>query len=327
MADCHDLFGKYHENISLPSGKREYLVSARNALRKLIRRHFKDVLKLKAPKFYGQGSYAMKTMISPLNGEFDIDDGVYLEHLSDTEDTDWPTPATVHSWIITAMEGHTKSKPTDKNTCVRISYAGDYHVDLPSYAELLNMYRLADKAKGWVKSDSKALTDWFLCQLKLQGEQLRHLVRYFKAWSDYQKQKHGKIANGLLLTVLAEENFVSSDRDDESFTKTIENMRNRIATSFVVNNPVDPTENLGKRLTDGQKTQFRERIGALADCAGQALKTESRDAASKLWREELGSRFPFADEDDQNEVVPIWVKSGNEPPSDPVNKKGGGRNA
>lgn len=325
MADCHDLFGKYHENISLPPGKRGYLVSARNAIRKLIKSHFKDVLKVEVPKFRGQGSYAMKTMVSPLNGEFDIDDGVYLEHLSDTEDTDWPTPATVHSWIITAVEDHTKNKPIDKNTCVRVSYAGDYHVDLPSYAELLGTYQLADKARGWVKSDPKALTDWFLHQLELRGEQLRHVVRYFKAWSDYQKQKHGKIANGLLLTVLAEENFVSSDRDDESFAKTMENMRNRIATSFVVDNPVDSTEDLGKRLTDVQKRRFRERIGALVDCADEALKTESRDVASKLWRKELGGRFPFADEDDQNEVVDIWVKSDSETPSAPVNKKGGGR--
>ena len=131
MADMQSEFKTFHDLIALTSGKKVLLRTARNALRDKIRKHFRDVLKLNVPKFHGQGSYAMGTMVNPLNGEFDIDDGVYLQHLDPSDKSDWPTPETVHSWLVQATQGHTSQKPIDKSTCVRVRYAGQYHVDLP----------------------------------------------------------------------------------------------------------------------------------------------------------------------------------------------------
>ena len=174
MADLNKEMKKFHEKIALSSGNEESLRKSRNAIRERIRRYFRDTIKLTVPKFQGQGSYSMHTMINPLDGEFDIDDGVYLQHLDEYDIDKWPTPDTVHRWLLKATDDHTNEKSVDKQTCVRVRFAGRYHVDLPAYGTLNNVYMLADKGpKGWHVSDPKAITDWFLRQ---EGDQLRTYI-------------------------------------------------------------------------------------------------------------------------------------------------------
>lgn len=63
----------------------------------------------------------MGTIVNPLDGEYDIDDGVYLQNLDKENKDSWPTPETVHSWIYKAVEGHTKEDPIDKRIKERVS--------------------------------------------------------------------------------------------------------------------------------------------------------------------------------------------------------------
>ena len=158
MADCHDLFQKFHDKIKLPSSKKEYLMQARDALRERMRKYFKEELKCNVPKFWIQGSYAMRTVANPLDGEYDIDDGVYLQNL-DVNKEKWPPTSTVHDWVFKAVKGHTDKDPVDKRTCVRVIYSGKYHVDLPIYGENKGLYYLAEKGEnGWNESNPRALT-------------------------------------------------------------------------------------------------------------------------------------------------------------------------
>jgi hypothetical protein len=84
MANCDDLFQTFDENISVSSARKKTLRKSRNAIRDRIRKHFKEELKVTVPKFHGQGSYSMDTLVNPLDGcDYDIDDGVYLQHLGD----------------------------------------------------------------------------------------------------------------------------------------------------------------------------------------------------------------------------------------------------
>ena len=294
MADLHKEFGTFHDRIALTSAKKATLRTARDAIRERIRKYFRETLKLMIPKFRGQGSYAMGTTVNPIGGEYDIDDGVYLQHLDNQNDSDWPAAATVHQWLVKATDGHTSEKPIDKRTCVRVRYAGQYHVDLPSYGELNGQYLLAvkDEAK-WRQSDPLALTDWFVEQVKLQGEQLRRVVRYLKAWADFQSNRRGKMPSGLILTVLASQNFKSHERDDVALADTIQAISNVVSTVFCVFNPVNSSEELTARLTDVQKTRFQEAIKEAAEDANDAVSMEDSQAASKQWRKQLGDRFPL----------------------------------
>lgn len=299
MADLHKEFTTFHGKIALTSRKKEYLRKSRDAIRDRIRKYFRDNLKVALPKFHGQGSYAMGTIINPLGGEFDIDDGVYLQHLDMNDGSQWPKTTTVHRWLVNATDGHTKEKPIDKRTCVRVQYAGQYHADLPIYAKLYRDFLLAEKgAKGWHHSDPKALTQWFIENVKQHSEQLRRIVRYLKAWADFQAGRIGKMPSGLILTVLAARNFLPNERDDLSFADTAYAISNAVNFVFCVYNPVDSDEDLTARLTDEQKARFQEAISNLASDAAIAVDADAREEASKLWRRQLGDRFPAVEKDD-----------------------------
>lgn len=293
MADLRSEFRTFHDRIALTSGKKSALRKSRDAIRARIRSHFSESLKLKVPKFLGQGSYAMGTTVNPLDGEFDIDDGVYLQHLDNKDNSKWPTPETVHSWLVKAADGHTNEKPVDKQRCVRVQYAGQYHLDLPPYAELNVEYMLAEKgSRGWHRSDPLGLTLWFRETVKLRGEQLRRIVRYLKAWADFQSGRRGKMPSGLILTVLAVENYRGDERDDLCLANTVRSILAATAQVLHVYNPIDSEEELTARLSPEQKARFQEAISALASDAAAAVETEDSEKASKLWRMQLGDRFP-----------------------------------
>lgn len=291
MANLHNEFDTYYDKIKLTNSKKESLKQARDAIRDRVRKHFRERLEVSVPKFHAQGSYMMRTTVNPLEGEYDIDDGVYLQHLDKEDDSDWPTPATIHRWLIEAVEGHTKERPVDKKTCVRVRYAGDYHVDLPAYAQKGDEYLLAAK-DGWRASDPKALTVWFLDQVKSQGEQMRRNVLYLKAWADFQKGRKGKMVNGLILTILVSRHYHSSERDDISLAETVKAIQTAVENDFEVFNPIDGAEKLTDRLTDGQKLRFQEAIAELAEQAKKAVDTDDKEEAARIWRRQLGDRFP-----------------------------------
>jgi len=295
MTNCHDLFQEFYGKIELASHKKEYLMRARDSIRDKIRKYFGDTLKANVPKFLIQGSYAMATIINPLDGEFDIDDGVYMQNLG-SDKSKWPKPETVHTWIKKALEGHTKEKIQDKRTCVRVIYSGNYHVDLPIYGIYNNRAYLAEKGKlGWHISEPRKIVEWFKGHVKAKGEQLRRLVRYTKAWADYQS-KSGELPNGFTLSVLVVEGYVKVERDDTSFAGTISKISERLSKSSVILNPVDKNEDLGKRISEAKYKNFLDRLASLLESASAALKEESKVEACKKWKNEFGARFPKCEE-------------------------------
>jgi hypothetical protein len=52
MADLTSEFIKFHEQVSLNSGKKEALRKARDAVRDRIRKYFRENLKVKLPNFF-----------------------------------------------------------------------------------------------------------------------------------------------------------------------------------------------------------------------------------------------------------------------------------
>ena len=301
MANLHNEFQTFHERVALSQGKKESLKTSRDALRDHIRKHFREQLKLKVPEFRSQGSFEIDTTVNPLDGEFDVDDGVYLQHLDESDSSRWPTPETVHKWLVDATDGHTNEKPIDKRTCVRVRYAGEYHVDLPSYGKLNGENLLAEKGeKGWHRSDPTALTKWFNDLAEQRGDQLRRIVCFVKAWADHQSGKRGKMPSSLMLTVLAAQNFQNHERDDVCLANTARAISDAVRLVFCVYNPVDGTEELTARLSDEEKKRFQVAIADLVNDASKAVDNGSQQEASKLWRTQLGDRFPLIQTEDDD---------------------------
>lgn len=304
MSSCHDLFTIFHNKIYLKPIKKASLRTSRDAIRKKVKRYFKEELELKEPKFYGQGSYMMNTTVTPIDGEYDIDDGIYLEHLTDVDEEDWPKAATVHGWVVDAVTGHTDTPPVDKNTCVRVIYKAEYHVDIPIYVKKKDEHpKLAHKSKGWIDSDPKELTKWFNDEVTAKGDQLKRVVRYLKAWKDF-KESETKLPSGMHLTILAANYFVSDhpDDDDAALTATAKAIHVGLSESFSLTRPVFPSEELLEDWSETRRNNFLTKLENIVKKGGEALEEQDKVKASKKWIRLFGDRFPEYTPPEENET-------------------------
>ncbi|MDP3284929.1 MAG: hypothetical protein Q8M56_10925, partial [Desulfobacterales bacterium] len=134
-----------------------------------------------------------------------------------------------------------------------------------------------------------------------RGEQLRNIVRYLKAWADFQSGRLGVMPSGLILTVLASNHFYADERDDICFAETIRAIANAVGVLFCVYNPVDAAEELTSRLTDQQKVRFQEAISDATDAAAEAIQINDSCEASKIWRKQFGDRFPAVENENDSD--------------------------
>ncbi|WP_432404875.1 cyclic GMP-AMP synthase DncV-like nucleotidyltransferase [Wukongibacter sp. M2B1] len=302
MANLNKLFSDFNKEITLKSKKKENLKRGRNALRDKIRDKFSEKDRSK-PKFCGQGSYMMKTVVNPIDSEYDLDDGVYIQGYSEKEIKEWPKASTIHTWIKDAVDGHTSKSPVDKNTCVRVIYVNDYHIDLPAYIMKDDKAYLAHKRDGWIVSDPKAFTDWFRGKVKNDGEQLRSLVKYLKAWKDYKKVD----LKGISITILVGENFYDyENRDDLALLGTLTNIIESLEDKFECVKPVAPNENLFEGYSETKQAEIIKAITDLRDSIQKAVDKEDEKEASDIMINYFGSRFPQGESstaEDKSEYV------------------------
>jgi hypothetical protein len=304
MADCSNNFKEGKESflnkITLSSEKESQLRKSRNALREKLRNSLKEK-DVKNIKFYQQGSYAHRTIIETLDGDYDIDDGIYMD-LSDLKNE--PSTSTIHDWIKDAAKGHTSIEPEDKEACVRAKFKAGYHVDLPAYKVEENSmdekYYLAKRKAGWEENNPRAMTDWLKEKIQKNSEQLRRIVKYFKGCKDFRDSKSSiKFPNGLTLTILAGEEYRSDIRDDIAFHETAKTILERLKEDDNIMKPYNPTENMRNYLSDAQFDHFLKELEYIVERGEIALDEKSENKAAKEWQKLFGDRFPvYEDSDD-----------------------------
>ncbi|MBI2281075.1 MAG: hypothetical protein HYU68_10365 [Bacteroidetes bacterium] len=310
MANCNEHFGTFNDTIRLTDARRKKLKVSRKELRNKIRKWFKDNKPNEAqPKFNGQGSMSMDTIINPIprkviedNEEksklyYDVDDGIYFEGDKSIEDR--PTPATYHNWIYEAVKGHTNIDPIDKNTCVRTIFADGHNIDHPIYYKKGAIPELAHKRDNYIDSDPKAFTEWFNEKADV-NPQLRRLVRSGKGWKDNREYLNESKAmpSGLIMTILITENVVYRDgRDDIALKETLINIQSKLLAEFVCKRPTTPKgENLLKNYT--QKDYFMKCLDDFINDSKKALQEKNFRKSTELWRKHLSERFPLGDDED-----------------------------
>ncbi len=307
MANLHDTFTEFDDIIKLNSKKKSSLRTSRNEIRKDIEKYFNEKRDKHSVSFKGQGSFMMGTTIKPLSNEFDLDDGVYIFG----KEMDRPTPQTAHNWILDAVKDRTSSDSIDKNTCVRVIYKSDYHVDLPIYYKVVKsndefslddeIPELAHLSKGWIESDPYAFKKWFDEQCK-DKPQLKRIVRYLKAWSDKKQDDNSSLRfpSGMIFTILASNNLVENKRDDIALLETLKKIQKEIDDTrfnyayFECYRPtVDENENLlDKYSANTTKDNFLNALDSFIKSGDQAIELESKKDACAKWQKHLGNRFP-----------------------------------
>ncbi len=314
MANCDYEFRTFNGAIRLSDARREELRASRNAIRDTILAQFKTNGVSVMPAFRSQGSFVMDTIINPVyEEEFDLDMGVYF--IGDQAPDERPTPEAFHMAILDAVKDQTH-EVFDKDTCVRVRYVRQYHVDLPIYYRSYTHPELAHKKNGWIWSNPLEFIEWFegraqsgfqidyMLQESLRpdfeqwkedirknDDQLRRMVRYAKAWAD--EQGKADMPAGVCLTILVANNFVRDGNDDAAFLRTTQRMLQTLNVQFECLRPTTPQgEDLFASYTEEQQQYFMDRLRALVNDGERALNADMNHESCALWRKHFGTRFP-----------------------------------
>lgn len=293
MANCHDLFQEYHEDICIGKTKKERMINSKNGLRTRIRKWFKENHPDYEPKFFIQGSHKMKSGIRTKDDICDLDDGVYFFREPDV------TATTLQGWVWDAVNGYTGSTPEHRKKCIRSIFSGDYEIDHPVYYKVNGkVYQLAVKDNGFEDSDPKEMIDWFNKKKDKDGQLVRN-VMYLKGWCD---NKRNKMPSGLAMTILAanaKDKIVLNSRDDITLKDILKEIKKALNIKFECIVPAAPSDDLFADYDSTRKNNFLNSLNDFIDDAESALREENQLKASKLWKKHLGDRFPEGKDEKQ----------------------------
>ncbi len=268
MFNCDKKLRKFHnESVSLTNNQRQEMRNRRDANR---RRLLKSGFGIFIEEHQSQGSYAMHTMVQDKNNDYDIDDGVIFskESLKGNNGL-YKSALGARKMIRNAVDDGTfKQPPEVRNHCVRVYYDRGGYVDMPIYRRLGNgTWELA--SSDWKESDPCAITKWFNIEVIRKspdtdnGRQLRRIVKLTKFYKNSRNSWKIQMVSGFIISALVIECYVSDDRDDIAFYKTIQAIYNRLERNLEVSHPT-----LDEKLTDGDDAKIK----FLRDRLGEAIK-------------------------------------------------------
>ncbi|WP_375562719.1 cyclic GMP-AMP synthase DncV-like nucleotidyltransferase [Bernardetia sp. OM2101] len=309
MAVLNQQFTEFNKKIKLTSARKDDLMSSRDSLKKKIKEWFKENKKNELqPKFWGQGSSEMNTTINPIpqyEGEekklkYDLDYGIYF--IENENEDNIQNIDTWHNWVCEAVKDHTSIPPVRKTTCVRVVFSNGRHIDLPIYYKDGDKIELAHRSKGWTESDPKAFFEWFN---NLKNKQLERIVRYLKAWKNYRENCNTnlKLPSGFELTILASNNYVECDNDDEAFRETVSKINEELnkVNGFKCERPTAPIEDIFADYSQTRRENFLDNLNKLVNACEKADEESNRKKASEIMRKEFGDRFPTAPDIDDKQ--------------------------
>lgn len=127
--------------------------------------------------------------------------------------------------------------------------------------------------------------------IRKKDVQLRRIVRFLKGWGDNLR---GDMPPGIILTILAAENYIMNERDDVCLKNTLVGIRNYLnSNGFKCPRPTAPVgEDLFANYSDTKKKYFMDRLETFITNATFALELENQKEACAKWQRQLGDRFP-----------------------------------
>ncbi|HBJ2623059.1 TPA: hypothetical protein LA827_002844 [Clostridium botulinum] len=260
--------------------------------------NFKDHEKLQEifNDFYQQGSYATKTAIKPQNSsEFDIDAVLLLNLDHDKK------PKETLQLIKDVIKSYSsyKGKCKIKERCVRIDYAGDFHMDIVA-AKLSGDEHILIPCKSddeWQETNPKGFKNWFNEKHADASYKLSRIVRIVKYWRDLKVGKDTAPKSILLSTLLAN-NIVTSNSISETLVLTLESLVENIDSILddngqpYVENPSLAGENLARDWDKDKYDIFKTKLEKFAVNARAALDETDKDESIKQWRNIFDTKFP-----------------------------------
>jgi hypothetical protein len=286
-------FKKFHSDIKLNKTRVKRIKSAHETWEAMLRNDAEvgDLV----VSFYLQGSYATHTAIRPQGEDgFDVDAVLVL-------DLDgWADPKNVIEWLAGRMrsKGSYESAIEQRDRCVRVSYVGDFHIDIvpakPNGATIL----IPSKEEGrWVETNPRGFITWCAGVNQENQGMFTRVVKYVKHWRNITMGAT-MAPPSILLTTLVGNSMIGDSSDAVSLVLTLEKLVSELDAVLdsdgepMVQNPSLDSENLARDWGRAKYDSFRQNVERLAKESRDAL--DESDAAESVgkWQGIFGSAFP-----------------------------------
>ena len=332
MATLQNEFRKFHDEIKLKNyEENSVLREKRDIILDLIKENIKKNESCPVSSFshFDQGSYAMHTGVIPVNGDYDIDEGLIFE--IDCNDY---SPLDVKRWVYDSVNGHTNNVFW-KRPCITVQYSQKdepiYHVDLAVYACDSNENHWLARGKQyssdneikWEQCDPKELIKKIKEKLTdaRDREQFYRIIRYLKYWARINFSQIGNDSPpGIGLTVNAygwfQPNYNWNPDTQREYNdliglkeltgSLIDNWGERLQAIL----PVNPWNDLYSKMTDTQMDNFKGKLEKLRDTLIDVSEEEDEVEASKKLQDVWGDKFPVVEVSQRRKARNVSVLSG-----------------
>lgn len=283
-----DLLARIAEEIQLDDTRKERMEVAYRAIESLLNEDtgfFKDAIF----EIYPQGSVRIGTTVKPIGkNEFDLDIVVHIV-------MDWKKypPQYIYNQLKRVLQNSDryKDKVELKNRCIRLNYAGDFHMDILPGCQESNDDKdklvIPDRKLGdWTSGNPRGYGNWFIEKSNLakitllekayamenlpadefsKKKPLQRAVQLIKMYRDeYFKSNPDMATSSIILTTITGEFY----EGEESIFDTIENIINKIKQNFIsvgsvgnrlkILNPVNSQEDFSDKWDDDKEPELYE---------------------------------------------------------------------
>jgi Second Messenger Oligonucleotide or Dinucleotide Synthetase domain len=298
--DFQPYFDGFLSNLALDPTRQQRIASAL--------RHLDDVvdddplLRRRRPRLVLQGSYAAGLAVRPLRAtdEYDVDVVIEL-NIGATA----PSGATL-DWLEArlATDAIFRSRLRRHPRCVRIEYAGDFHLDVVPGRRIYTaggafrgVIKAPDRVRGWRTSYPRGFVRWCEQQDQRTGRDFGRVVVMLKRWRDLQGADRRRVRSIVFTTLVGRcvpacSRTGDSTRPDadvvaETLLRLDRYLRARQRVP-IVRNPSLPSENLARAWPQAHFEEFRRQIRAAAAAADGARG----GVDPRAWRRLFGDSFP-----------------------------------
>jgi hypothetical protein len=256
-----------------------------------------------------QGSWAHRTIIKPVKGnEFDADFMLVLD-----EDDEWSEHPVryineVHAALSRNETYKSMVKPA-KCRCVRVAYAGDFHVDIVPFLMIDGDRQVIVNGDedDWEDTDPDGFTRWMKEKDDIAGGNLRLVIRLMKYLRD-----HGgnfKRTRSVILTAILGERVDESKKDGDSgyygdlptalchIVNDLNDWLQENKTRPSIPDPSGATDPDGEpitfdhRWTDADYENLRSKIKVFSGDITAAYEEKDEKRSLELWQAVFGSDF------------------------------------
>ncbi|HDR0672780.1 TPA: hypothetical protein SIC62_001220 [Pasteurella multocida] len=163
----------------------------------------------------------------------------------------------------------------------------------------IQMIHMARRDGTWQESDCELIRKWFADKLKSlenNGQQLRAICRYLKAWRDWQFADKSFQPSSILLMIIACKHYQYHQyRDDLALLSVLEKLPNALNGNVYENIEEHESEDFN-RMKEGERVEASQYADALYRNFMASLNNFDKTKALKFIINEWGSRIP-QDED------------------------------